>query len=109
MELPKVTGRLIAAPSSGNQRMYKVAIDIIAGTLEAELIKVESSPPWKVRRAPKRQTLEPRSENYWELDVRTEEEFSQQSVSIHVSFTVEGAGDGWVMDLRLKPPSDEEE
>ena len=109
MELPKVTGRLIAAPSSGNQRMYKVAIEIFAGTLEAELIKVESSPPWKVRRAPKRQTLEPKSENYWELDVRTEEEFSQKSVNIHVSFTVEGAGDGWVMDLRLKPPLDEEE
>ena len=108
-ELPKVTGRLLHAPSSGNQRMYKVALDIVAGSLPAELLKVYSSPPWKIRRAPKRQILTSGSENSWELDVRAEEDVAHKSVDIHVSFTVESTGDGWVMDLRLKPPQDDEE
>ena len=109
MELPKVSGKLLPAPSAGNQTRYKVAIDIKAGSLPAELIKVDTSPPWKIRRAPKRQMLAPGSESSWQLDVRAGEEMGHRGVNVHVSFTVEGAGDGWVMDLRLKPPRDNEE
>jgi len=109
MELPKVSGKLLPAPSAGNQTRYRVAIDIKVGSLPAELLKVDTSPPWKIRRAPKRQILAPGSESSWQLDVRADEEMAHRGVNVHVSFTVEGAGDGWVMDLRLKPPRDDEE
>ena len=109
IELPKVTGKLLPAPTTGNQTRFRVAIDIKAGILPAELLKVDTSPPWKVRRAPKRQMLAAGSESSWELDVRTDEEMGHCNVNVHISFTVEGTGGGWVMDLRLIPPGDDEE
>jgi hypothetical protein len=109
MELPKVTGKLLPAPSAGNQTRFKVAIDIKAGSLPAELLKVDTSAPWKIRRAPKRQMLAAGSESSWELDVRAGEEMGHRNVNVHISFAVEGTGGGWVMDLRLRPPVDDEE
>lgn len=109
LELPKVTGKLLPAPSAGNQTRFRVAIDIKAGSLPAELLKVDTSAPWKIRRAPKRQMLSAGSESSWELDVRASEEMGHRNVNVHISFDVEGAGGGWVMDLRLRPPFDNEE
>ncbi len=109
MELPKVTGKLLPGDSSNSQQMYKVEIGIKVGTMPAELTKVDSSPPWKIRRAPKRQLLEAGSESEWIVDARAPIESAHRSVNIHLSFTVDGVGDGWVMDLRLLPKNDDVE
>ncbi len=111
IELPRLSGKLGDVSIKGKMVTYEVFIEVTAGRSTAELIRCEVDDPWKIRRTPKRQEINPKEKISWTMNVRSKSEFAEETISLHVAFTMTQRNENWVMDLRLHPkpsPSEEE-
>ena len=106
--LPRITGRLLQGDEEGGGgSRFTVVVDIQIGKHDASIDNVEVMAPWKLKKKFAISRLKAGEQHSDRLSVRCEEEYQQMPVVIRFSLEVDTFG-GWMMDLRLTPPRNDD-